>query len=82
MKILLATCLATLSAIPMVTPSFAGETISEEEAWKLGWPAMQGHAQAQYNLERMYADGKGVAQNRAEEVNCIARQRSREMNML
>ena len=42
MKILLTTCLATLSVIPMVTPSFAGETISEEEAWKLGWPTMQG----------------------------------------
>ena len=38
MKILLATCFVVLLA----TLSFAGETISEEEAWKLGWPTMQG----------------------------------------
>jgi outer membrane protein assembly factor BamB len=38
MKTLLAACLAILSS----TLSFAGETISEEAAWKLGWPTMQG----------------------------------------
>ena len=34
--------LAVLIATSMVTPSFAKEPISEEEAWKLGWPTMQG----------------------------------------
>ena len=38
MKILLATCFVVLLA----TLSFAEETISPKEAWKLGWPTMQG----------------------------------------
>jgi len=38
MKFFLHICLANL----LVTLSFAEETISEEDAWKLGWPAMQG----------------------------------------
>ena len=31
----------SLAAI-LTTLSFAKETITEEEAWKLGWPAIQG----------------------------------------
>ena len=38
MKILLATCFVVLLA----TLSFAEDTISPKEAWKLGWPTMQG----------------------------------------
>ena len=29
-------------SILLSTLSFVGETIAEEEAWKLGWPTMQG----------------------------------------
>ena len=38
MKNLLTLCLA----IPSTTLSFAGETMTEKEAWKLGWATMQG----------------------------------------
>ncbi|SVB17132.1 uncharacterized protein METZ01_LOCUS169986, partial [marine metagenome] len=38
MKILLQVSLAAF----LTTLSFAKETITEDEAWKLGWPTMQG----------------------------------------
>ena len=41
MRCCISILIGTLPAL-LATLSFAGETISEEEAWKLGWPAMQG----------------------------------------
>jgi hypothetical protein len=41
MRCCISILIGTLPAL-LATLSFAGETISEEEAWKLGWPVMQG----------------------------------------
>ena len=41
MRCCISILIGTLPAL-LATLSFAAETISEEEAWKLGWPGMQG----------------------------------------